>query len=62
MLVGIMMAIAVSSIVVAIFDVKYNFHLQVRVLPPRLFLRHRRIVSACPTHLKRPPGTNKLSH
>jgi hypothetical protein len=62
MFVGIMMAIAVSSIVVAIFDVKYNFHLQVRVLPPRLFPRHRRIVSARPTHLKRPPGTNKLSH
>ena len=57
-----MMAIAVSSIVVAIFDVKYNFHLQVRVLPARPFFRHQRIVSACPTHLKRPPGKDELSH
>jgi hypothetical protein len=32
------MAVAVSSVVVAIFDVKYNFHLQVRIV---LFRRPR---------------------
>ncbi|KAI0303978.1 hypothetical protein BC826DRAFT_980734 [Russula brevipes] len=39
MLVGIMMAVAVSSVIVAIFDVKYNFHLQ-----------HQHLLSACPAH------------
>jgi hypothetical protein len=54
------MAIAVSSVTVAIFDVKYNFHLQVRILPSRSILQHRRlVVSARTTPLKRPPGRDK---
>jgi len=57
------MAVAVSSVVVAIFDVKYNFHLQVRVLPPSFHVLSgniRHLIIACPTHLKGPPGENKV--